>query len=233
MTLGPGFQEKGAPLSGSASSSGAYGPEVGNRGPRSQEGLGSQEGLRPRSARGLTRGLGFESYLALPPEPQEGAEVGMNDEGARGPSAREEVLLCLSPEATQVLPASARHPERGPDCHPHPGLPDVPSTSTPEGGVASLTRTGPRSDFLRESPHGAGVALKGGRPSLWRVKQFCFHVDGNANICTHTHNIHAHTTHSSHTQHTGTHHNIHMLHMQTHTHTQQISVHTRTHRTYT
>lgn len=55
-------------MSGSASSSGAHGPEVGNRGP------GSKEGLRPRSARGLTQVLGFESYLALPPELQEGAE---------------------------------------------------------------------------------------------------------------------------------------------------------------
>ena len=148
----------------------------------------------------------------------------MNEEGARGPSAREEALLCLSPEATQVLPACAHHADRGPDCHPHPGLPDVPSTSTPEGGIASLTRTGPRSDFLRESPHRARAALKGGRPSLWRVKQSCFHVDGNANICAHmhTHNIHAHTTTY-----------IRFTCRHTDTHTQQISVHTRTNRTYT
>lgn len=100
--------------------------------------------------------------------------------------------------------------------------------STCYGSVASLTRTGPRSDFLQESPHRAGAAVRGGRPSLWRVRQFSFHVDGNTNICAHTHkhNIHAHTTQSSHAQHACTQHNIHVLHMQTHTYTTNICAHT-------
>lgn len=100
--------------------------------------------------------------------------------------------------------------------------------STRYGSVASLTRTGPSSDFLQESPHRAGAAVRGGRPSLWRVRQFSFHVDGNTNICAHTHkhNIHAHTTQSSHAQHACTYHNIHVLHMQTHTYTTNICAHT-------
>ena len=82
MTSGPGSRGEGGTPSGSAASSGADGPEVGIRGPR------SEEGRQSRSARGLSWVLVFESYLALSPELQKGAEAETNEEGAGGPPAR-------------------------------------------------------------------------------------------------------------------------------------------------
>ena len=89
----------------------------------------------------------------------------MNEEGAGGPPAREEALLCPGPEATQVLPASARHPTgaltvtRALAFQTSP--PHELARPTSEGGVARLTRTGPRSDFLQQSPHQPGLRSEG------------------------------------------------------------------------
>lgn len=162
VTSGPGSRGEGAPLSRSAASSGADSPEVGNRGPRSEEGCLS------RSARGLSQALVSESYLALPPELQKELRQKRMGRALRTPRPGE-ALLCPGPrprrsfQPAPVTPTGALTLTRTLAFLTSP--PRALGRPTSEGGVARLTRTGPRSD-LQQRSHQPGAAVRRGTFSV-------------------------------------------------------------------